>query len=307
MYEEIEISSSSKIIFFKDHDFWDKIVSSNVEVCDYVTIVTYNFNFSDYRGDSFFSLYCELLKKGCFVRLIYSKANGAETVTNLVNKFGHVMRCVDNHSKMFIANSFAYFGSANFSRGSNSNIEIGFITTDKSIIEKMRELVREFFKTEKSELIVSPEDFWVSDEYEKTNEFLDMIDIMKSKVKNGEQIGDSDVGNLAKISADIGNYKSLKYRKSDIFSIIDNLEYADSPELYIKKTNDYLDELREYVSEYKGNMEYILGRGGQLRLLYENGEISLEEYELMNSRCLGNESIKKEGTPNDKTTATHNR
>jgi phosphatidylserine/phosphatidylglycerophosphate/cardiolipin synthase-like enzyme len=60
-----------------------------------------------------------------------------------------------NHSKLFIADYFAFIGSANFSFGSNNNYEGGVIFTDKKIISEFRKFYCEEL-LEKSEFTNVP-------------------------------------------------------------------------------------------------------------------------------------------------------
>jgi len=67
--------------------------------------------------------------------------NATEDNLRIEEIFKNFVLCAqleNNHSKLFITDSFAFVGSANFSFGSNKNYESGVFFENKKIVEKIK-------------------------------------------------------------------------------------------------------------------------------------------------------------------------
>lgn len=137
MLEEIDFKEG-KLVFFKNANFWEKLLNKCDESTSFVQIATYNFNFSYQEKDSHYYKLAELANIGIDVSLIYSINNGPEKELDyLFKNFITCFQLKENHLKLFITDNFAYIGTANFSFGSNSNYEGGVIFYSEEIINKM--------------------------------------------------------------------------------------------------------------------------------------------------------------------------
>ncbi|MGZ0135381.1 phospholipase D-like domain-containing protein [Priestia megaterium] len=103
-------------------------------------IATYNFNFRDKRYKYERTFYKELSKLanlGVDIRLLYAKMtffnDNRLEVEDIFKNFVLCAQLPTNHSKLFIADNFAYIGSANFSFGNTKNYESGVIFNNKDI------------------------------------------------------------------------------------------------------------------------------------------------------------------------------
>ncbi|MEG0256085.1 phospholipase D-like domain-containing protein [Vagococcus sp.] len=160
MYQEIDIGQDSKLLLYKNKDFWEDILPKTFEESSYIDVITYNFNFNNYSEKSFYFKLKDLASKGVKIRLLYAKETYMENEEILVEDvFKSFVLCAkldNNHSKIFLSDKVAYIGSANFSVGSNNNYECGIIIKDIEVIEKIRKtFVTELI--EASELISIPE------------------------------------------------------------------------------------------------------------------------------------------------------
>lgn len=159
MYKEIDIGNKSKIIFFYRYNFWKRILDKIKDKTESIDIVTYNFNFKHQYGNSFYNELLSLSEKGVQIRLMYSPSASKDKFCD--NLFGDEILCVrvpNNHSKIFISDTLAFIGSANFSLHSNKNYECGFLTEDVELIKKLRtELINKgIFSHTKAEIISTP-------------------------------------------------------------------------------------------------------------------------------------------------------
>lgn len=139
MLEEISFNDG-KIVFFKESNFWQDLLSKVTNQTDTIYIATYNFNFNQYAR-SFYEKLANLANSGVDVRLVYSvmtNANGDNLeVEEIFKNFVLCAQLESNHSKLFITDDFAFIGSANFSFGSNNNYESGVIFENKEIIQQI--------------------------------------------------------------------------------------------------------------------------------------------------------------------------
>lgn len=151
-----------KVIFFKESNFWNALLERCNKETKAIYIATYNFNFRDKYERSFYKELSNLANLGIDVNLLYSKMTFSdEDKLEIEEIFKNFVLCAElktNHSKIFIADDFAFIGSANFSFRSNNNYESGVIFTNKEIISE----IRRFFTgelLEKSEFKNVPECF----------------------------------------------------------------------------------------------------------------------------------------------------
>lgn len=151
-----------KVIFFKESNFWNDLLERCKRETKAIYIATYNFNFRDKYEKSFYKQLSNLANLGVDVNLLYSKMTyNDEDKLEIEEIFKSFVLCAElttNHSKLFIADDFAFIGSANFSYGSNNNYESGVIFNDKEIISEIRKFYMEEL-LEKSEFTNVPEYF----------------------------------------------------------------------------------------------------------------------------------------------------
>lgn len=161
MKKEIQFQEG-KVIFFKETNFWNDLLDRCSRETKKIYIATYNFNFRDKYERSFYRQLSNLANLGVDVNLLYSKMTfSAEDKLEIEDIFKNFVLCAElptNHSKLFIADDFAFIGSANFSFGSNNNYESGVILTDKKIISELRKFYCEEL-LEKSEFTNVPDCF----------------------------------------------------------------------------------------------------------------------------------------------------
>jgi hypothetical protein len=292
MYSEITISKETKLILYQNYDFWNKVISENIEPCDDITIITYNFNFTNYGKNSFFELLISLLEKGCNVRLIYSKSNGTNEINGFINKFGIISECKDNHSKIFFSNKFAYMGSSNFSYGSNNNIENGFITTNKKIVSQFNKFVLPIYSSTALCWKVIPEIIPVNDEMKQIQNCIEKLETLRKKIEDKKRVYFTFIEELHYRVTGIGLFKTIFESKYLVESYIELLYLSYSLKNHKSKEKhniELINEIIKALEDYKSNIEYTLCRGGVLRLYYENGDISDEEMETLFNKCDGNE------------------
>ncbi|WP_142337794.1 phospholipase D-like domain-containing protein [Bacillus thuringiensis] len=143
MMKEIPFQEG-KVIFFKEANLWNDLLERCKNGTETIHIATYNFNFRDKYERTFYKELSKLANLGIEVKLLYSKMSFSEEdkleVEEIFKNFVLCAKLTTNHSKIFIADDFAYIGSANFSFGSNKNYESGVIFNNKEIISKIRHL-----------------------------------------------------------------------------------------------------------------------------------------------------------------------
>ena len=131
-----------KVIFFKESNFWNDLLEKCKRGTKTIYIATYNFNFKDRYEKTFYRELSKLANLGIDINLLYSKMNFSnEDKLEIEEIFKNFVLCAElptNHSKIFIADDFAYIGSANFSFGSNNNYESGVIFSNNEIIKEIR-------------------------------------------------------------------------------------------------------------------------------------------------------------------------
>jgi phosphatidylserine/phosphatidylglycerophosphate/cardiolipin synthase-like enzyme len=150
-----------KVMFFKESNFWDELLSRVTRETGTIYIATYNFNFNQYPR-SFYEKLVGLANVGVDVRLLYATMTNATSDNLEVEEvFKNFVLCAQleaNHSKLFITDDFAFVGSANFSFGSNRNYESGVIFENKEIVEKIAKYYRSVL-LENSEFLNVPQSF----------------------------------------------------------------------------------------------------------------------------------------------------
>jgi len=138
MIKEIPFQEG-KVIFFKESNLWSDLLEKCKKGTKSIYIATYNFNFRDRYEKTFYRELSKLANLGVDVNLLYAKMNFSnEDKLEIEEIFKNFVLCAElptNHSKIFIADDFAYIGSANFSFGSNNNYESGVIFSNKEIIK----------------------------------------------------------------------------------------------------------------------------------------------------------------------------
>lgn len=159
MYKEIDLGNNNTLVLFCDEDFWSRLIPNYFEDSNTIDIVTYNFNFIHKNERSFYNKLIELSQKGVGIRLLYAKSTFSKlNDIEIEDIFKQSIICANlenNHAKIFVSDTVAFIGSANFSIGSNTNYECGIIIRDEDTINKIsEEFVTELFK--RSELINIP-------------------------------------------------------------------------------------------------------------------------------------------------------
>ncbi|KGR89717.1 hypothetical protein CD30_15665 [Ureibacillus massiliensis 4400831 = CIP 108448 = CCUG 49529] len=158
MREDISFHDG-KVVFFKESNFWDELLSRVTRKTGTIYIATYNFNFNQYPR-SFYEKLAGLANVGVDVRLLYATmTNATSDNLEIEEVFKNFVLCAQleaNHSKLFITDDFAFVGSANFSFGSNRNYESGVIFKNKEIVEKIAKYYRSVL-LENSEFINVPQ------------------------------------------------------------------------------------------------------------------------------------------------------
>lgn len=143
MREEIPFTEG-KIIMTRKENFWIDILEKCKGETKQIDIATYNFNFKHKGQHAFYTKLSELADLGINIRLLYSITNNSHTDNVELEKFFKdyilCVRLIENHSKMFITDTFAYIGSANFSLYSDENYECGVLFTEKNIVSKLRKI-----------------------------------------------------------------------------------------------------------------------------------------------------------------------
>lgn len=151
-----------KVVFFKNSNFWNDLLEKCSRETKSIRIATYNFNFRDKYERTFYKELSNLADSGMDVNLLYAKMTFSdEDKLEIEEIFKNFVLCAElktNHSKLFIADNFAFIGSANFSFGSNNNYESGVIFENKEIISEIRRFYGEEL-LEKSEFTNVPASF----------------------------------------------------------------------------------------------------------------------------------------------------
>ncbi|WP_427108174.1 phospholipase D-like domain-containing protein [Lysinibacillus xylanilyticus] len=207
MREEIPFHEG-KVVFFKESNFWDELLTRVSGDTDTIYIATYNFNFNQYPS-SFYEKLADLANVGVDVRLVYANMTYAnEDNLNVEEVFKNFVLCAQlesNHSKLFITDNFAFVGSANFSFGSNKNYESGVIFENKNIVEKI-------------------------------NKYYCNVLLNKSEFRNVPQIWDSldALKNTLHIVKDLKKYKIEDLYTDEVRERIPELRYLDNIEEDLK-------------------------------------------------------------------------
>lgn len=194
MIKEIPFQEG-KVIFFKESNLWNELLERCKKGTESICIATYNFNFKVKHEKSFYRELLKLANLGIDVNLLYAKMTySKDDKLEIEEIFKNFVLCAElptNHSKIFIADDFAYIGSANFSFGSNNNYESGVIFSDKEIVKG----IRKYFYGElldKSEFTNIPECF---DPFVFLPKILSAVEEL-SKVEIKEDLYNDKVENL---------------------------------------------------------------------------------------------------------------
>lgn len=143
MIKEIPFQEG-EVIFFKEANLWNDLLERCKKETRTINIATYNFNFRDKYERTFYKELSNLANLGIDVSLLYSKMSFSNEdkleIEEIFKNFVLCAKLTTNHSKIFIADNFAYIGSANFSFNSNKNYECGVIFKSKEIVSKIRKL-----------------------------------------------------------------------------------------------------------------------------------------------------------------------
>ncbi|MDR9744407.1 phospholipase D-like domain-containing protein [Paenibacillus taichungensis] len=194
MKKEISFTQG-KVIFFKDTNFWIELLNRCGKETKNIYIATYNFNFRDKYERSFYMQLSNLANLGIDVNLLYAKMTfSSEDRLEIEEIFKNFVLCAElptNHSKLFIADDFAFIGSANFSFGSNNNYESGVIFNDDKIISELRKFYCEEL-LDKSEFTNIPECF---DPFDFLPSILQAVEGMR-KI---ETVNDLHIGNIPQL------------------------------------------------------------------------------------------------------------
>ncbi|NHN33124.1 phospholipase D-like domain-containing protein [Paenibacillus agricola] len=252
-----------KVVFFKEANFWGEVLDQCKKETKAIFIATYNFNFQSKYEKTFYRELSKLADLGIDISLLYSKMTYSEKdkleVEEIFKNFVLCAELVSNHSKLFIADDFAFIGSANFSFGSNNNYECGVIFTDKKIISEIRKYYCEEL-LDKSEFTNVPE---VSDPFDFFPMILKAVEKL-GNVKSKEELSNNTenfiIGDLRFID-DIERYvEILGYPVPSEFdwwpiymSIHDGTQISETIYQdfmsYIRVIHPYLIQVSNYVKE----------------------------------------------------------
>lgn len=283
MIKKIKVSKDSHIIFFQNIDFWDKIILRGLSSTKNIDIITYNINFTDYRTNSFCRKLFDLINHGCCVRLIYAKNRNTNLVNSFINKFGIVGQIDSNHSKLFLADNIAFIGSSNFTFHSNSNIECGFITKNKKLIKEIREnLLSIYYEHNDFKWITLPENLPFIENLKDFEMFLDLLKSLKRNYLKNKNITQNLYLHICQ-KRPTNMFKSLKFKIDedwDDFTLCLNcLNFKRNTKVTLDNAlfSSALDNLITNTENYLEEVDYIINRGGILRLYFESGLIKEDD------------------------------
>jgi phosphatidylserine/phosphatidylglycerophosphate/cardiolipin synthase-like enzyme len=259
-----------KVIFFKESNFWNYLLERCYGKTKAIYIATYNFNFRDKYERSFYKQLSKLANLGVDVNLLYSKMTFSDEdkleIEEIFKNFVLCAKLTTNHSKLFIADDFAFIGSANFSFGSNNNYESGVIFSNKEIISE----IRRFFVEElldKSEFTNVPECF---DPFDLLPRILSAVEEL-SKIERKEDLYiDKTRETIPELRYldDIEKYlEELGYpvpKHFDWYQLYMQLyEEKHVPDIIFRSFKNYLHELSSYlidVTTYVNEQYESIGR-----------------------------------------------
>ena len=250
MYKEIDIGNNCKIVLFWRYDFWTKILDKVKDTTESIDIVTYNFRFEDQRGHSFYNKLLTIAEKGIRIRLMYSPSVSHDEFCD--DLFGDEILCVSvphNHSKIFISDTLAFIGSANFTLGSDNNCECGFLTENRELIQKLRvELINSG--------IFSKMDFDIISE----PCIHDPLSLVQDVIKDLEKV-------IAEINHPEYNNQYVYFDYPMLLTIFQSIKKTDVCELP--------DQLLEYYYEIQSYLQYIPADGGPV---FSNEDVDIIKY-----------------------------
>lgn len=279
MYKEIDLGNNNSLVLFHYEEFWNKIIPHNFEDSERIDIITYNFNFIHKNGRSFYNKLKKLSEKGVDIRLLYAKNTYSNSDNIEIEEiFKQSILCAnlpENHAKIFISDTIAFIGSANFSIGSNNNYECGTIIRDIDTIEKIR---REFITQllEVSEFTNIPHSvhndpmnhvLWVEDAINKINSII-------SEKKNLENAESMDLISKLRFYDDIKDIaEKLGISFSHGFDLYGILlrpyeeEYLTYEEYNLFK--DYICKLETVIKKMKNYLIKSYDENGRINTLKE--------------------------------------
>ncbi|WP_318264034.1 phospholipase D-like domain-containing protein [Peribacillus simplex] len=253
MKKEISFQEG-KVVLFKESNFWNDLLERcKREKTKSIYIATYNFNFRDKYERSFYKELSNLANSGIDVNLLYAIMNFSnEDKLEIEEIFENFVLCAElptNHSKIFIADNFAFIGSANFTFGSNKNYESGVIFEDKEVISE----IRKFFYSElldKSEFTNVPESF---DPFDFLPKILNAVEKLNKAEKKDDLYSDikHNIPELRYLDDLEENLETLGYpvpTHFDWWQLYMNLyEEKHVPDYIFHEFKSYLNELSPYL------------------------------------------------------------
>lgn len=277
MYKEIDLGNKNKIIFFHDVDFWDNLLTKVAQGSNFLDIVTYNFNFQRQGENSFYNKLLSLAEQGVFIRLMYAPEVSDDSDFDEV--FSNDILCVSiphNHSKIFLTDKIAYIGSANFSFGSNSNYECGFLTENEEIIAKIQDEIinRGIWNIRGLEINSVPDVF---DPLSQCKHLINHVNETTAKMQMCEVCIDDiyfdytlliDLHNAISNSFIPCDFEKLKDYYRDFKNWEPSTNYYDSNKDCIVEFQKMLNYLQEYLTVLKMQIESTYKRHGKYSITH---------------------------------------
>ena len=234
IYEEIKYNDEIKFILFSNYGFWESTFSKTLLDSHWIDIITYNLNFLHKGGSSVYKQLKNLAElNGTEIRIIFNKSTWKDIDDKLFDdSFKNHIACFqseNNHAKLFLSKNLAYIGSANYSKGSNNNIESGVIITNSKMINQLR---RNFFTTiaSKSNLLYIPK---IYNEFTFIDDILDSLEFIENQINRNQFLNNED---------NYGRIAELRYLSNiNKFSSKMNLKTFDSTYnwmIFMKKLED---------------------------------------------------------------------
>lgn len=282
MYKEIDLGNDNKLVFFREVDFWEDVLSTKIKDTRRIDIVTYNFNFKRQEGRSFYNKLIGLAEKGVNIRLMYHPEVSGDTYIDDI--FAEEILCVRmpfNHCKIFWSDNFVYIGSANFSLGSNNNYEAGFISTNLEVINKVHQeiLCNDIWQNPECKIITFP-DFW-EDPLNKVRGAIDKVDFMIKLLETENYKGEkekllfdcSDLEDLVHVIGGnkvglspaklMGEYEELeRYTEYGVF-----LEFDSYAEDDIKTIKKIFKRLKKILLEIENDVQELYMKYGRYNFI----------------------------------------
>lgn len=193
IYEEIKYNDEIKFILFSNYNFWESTIAETILDSPWIDIITYNLNFL-HKGKT--SVYKKLKNiaetKGTSIRIVFNKSTFKKIDEKLFDEsFKNLIPCFqsnNNHAKMFLSKNLAYIGSANYSLGSDKNIESGVLISNSKLIKKLRS---KFVTTiaSSSKLLYFPK---IYNEFNFINRIIESLEVIEEHIVKNKILENED-------------------------------------------------------------------------------------------------------------------